>query len=412
MIQKRVAKFITNKEDLDYLFSMNEEIACKTSTMMECFGEFGDKRRFNPYDLLGVPPNTFGPEGHKNKNGFTTTVGLWVFNKAFIEPHLTPLFSYINTTITKKTYKKINTKISRAVIEDRLDIKYMKDFILKTQKFQPYCNILCSSFSANMLTVSSKIESEKNKLLKENEKELDKDKNPIVMQDIEKELTEKAKEALKDDPSLDMLNSGAGADYGNNFKNMFISKGASKLSDPRLGNYSIIKSNLTDGITPEEYADFCESLTGGPYARAKKTADGGAWEKIFVKALEHLTIIPDSDCHTHKTKEVYLTNDNLNVWMYSYIVDNGQLVELTEDKIPKYLNKTVKFRFSGFCELKEGICSVCAGNLFNRIGIKNIGISAYCICSSLKNASMKSFHDSTVKIDDVMKRNLKNVFGL
>ena len=193
---------------------------------------------------------------------------------------------------------------------------------------------------------------------------------------------------------------------------MFISKGASKLSDPRLGNYSIIKSNLTDGITPEEYADFCESLTGGPYARAKKTADGGAWEKIFVKALEHLTIIPDSDCHTHKTKEVYLTNDNLNVWMYSYIVDNGQLVELTEDKIPKYLNKTVKFRFSGFCELKEGICSVCAGNLFNRIGIKNIGISAYCICSSLKNASMKSFHDSTVKIDDVMKRNLKNVFGL
>ena len=250
MIQKRVAKFITNKEDLDYLFSMDEDTACKTSTMMECFGEFGDKRRFNPYDLLEVPPNTFGPEGHKNKKGFTTTVGLWVFNKAFIEPHLTPLFSYINTTITKKTYKKINTKISRAVIEDRLDIKYMKDFILKTQKFQPYCNILCSSFSANLLTVSSKIESEKKKLLKENEKELNKDKNPIIMQNIEKELTEKAKEALKDDPSLDMLNSGAGADYGNNFKNMFISKGASKLSDPRLGDYSIIKSNLTDGITP------------------------------------------------------------------------------------------------------------------------------------------------------------------
>lgn len=409
----RTAKRITKKEDLDYLFNMTEEVACKTSTIMECFGEFGDKRRFNPYDILDVPKGTYGVEGHKNKYPFTTTVGLWIFNKAFIEQDLTGIIPYVNETITKKVYKRINTKLSHAVIEDRLKLDALKRFILKGQKFQPYSNILCPSFSGAMISVSSRIDKQRTKLFKEHEKEIKEDKDPVVMQDIEKKLIDACKKDLKDDPSLDMLNSGAAADYGNNFKNMFVCKGASKLSDPRLGNFSMIESNLTDGIQPDEYADFCESLTGGPYARAKKTAEGGAWEKIFVKALEHLTIIPNSDCKTKKTKEVLLTEDEAKKWMYSYIVDSkGEYVELTEEMLPKYLNKKVRFRYSALCEHKKGICSICAGNLFNRIGIKNIGIAAYKVCSDLKNASMKSFHDSTVKITSMKDYDLNKIFGL
>lgn len=410
---KRSAKRITNKEDLDYLFNMNEKEACKLSTIMECFGEFGDHRRFEPYDILTIPTNIFGPDlDHRNKTAFTTTVGLWVFNKAFIEKELVPLFGYINHTINKKTYKKINKKLSHAVIEDKIPLDTLKHFIIKTQKFQPYCNILSPSVTEGMLEITDKIRSKKKELIEKHKDAIDNKKDPVIVQEIENELIKDCKEILKDDPGTDILNSSAGADWGNNFKNMFIMKGASKESDPRNGDYAIMKSNLMDGITPEEYTKFCDSLTGGPYARAKKTADGGAWEKMFVKGLEHIHVNPGTDCHTKRTKSVLLTDDNLGLWMYSYAVDNGKLVELTDQTSKKYLNKIVNIRYSGLCESEDGICNICAGNLFSRLKIKNIGVACYNICSSLKNKSMKSFHDSTVKVDDMTKRGLMKIFGL
>lgn len=410
---KRIAKMVSKKEDLEYLFNMDEKEACKLSTIMECFGEFGDHRRFEPYDLLTVPANTFGPDNdHKNKHSFVTTVGLWVFNKAFIEKDLVPLFGYVNTTVSKKTYKKLNKKLSQAVIEDRIELNTMKRFIIKTQKFQPYCNILSPSVTEGMLEVTDKIRNKKDELIKKNEEAIDVKKDPVTVQNIENELIKDCKDILKDDPSVDMLNYGGGADWGNNFKNMFIMKGASKESDPRNGDYAVMKSNLMDGMRPEEYTKFCDSLTGGPYARAKKTADGGAWEKMFVKGLEHLTVTPGTDCGTTRTKKVLLTDNNIDLWMYSFVVDNGKLVELTEESSKKYINKTVNIRYAGLCELETGICNICAGNLFSRLKIKNIGVACYNICSSLKNKSMKSFHDSTVKVDDMTKRGLMNIFGL
>ena len=163
---KRIAKMVSKKEDLEYLFNMDEKEACKLSTIMECFGEFGDHRRFEPYDLLTVPANTFGPDNnHKNKHSFVTTVGLWVFNKAFIEKDLVPLFGYVNTTVSKKTYKKLNKKLSQAVIEDRIELNIMKRFIIKTQKFQPYCNILSPSVTEGMLEVTDKIRNKKAELI-------------------------------------------------------------------------------------------------------------------------------------------------------------------------------------------------------------------------------------------------------
>jgi hypothetical protein len=83
--------------------------------------------------------------------------------------------------------------------------------------------------------------------------------------------------------------------------------------------------------------------------------------------------------------------------MYSYIVEGSRLVELTSKNMEKYRGKKVKMRFSSLCESKDGICSKCAGNLFYRIGIINVGVATPIIPSKLKNLSMKSFHDSTVK---------------
>ena len=410
---KRHARLVTKGEDLEYLFSMTEEDACKLYVMMDCFGDFGDGPRFNPYDLLEVPAGKFGPEGMKNKNQFTTTVGLWVFNKAFIEPDLVPLLGYVNTPITKKQFKKLNKKISYAVIEDDLSLEAMKKFIIKTQKFQPYCNILSPSFTPNMFKISDAVSSKKDELFKKYEKELS-NNDPATSQAIEKELIDLSKDLLKDDPSIDMIESGAKADWGNNFSNVFVMRGAVKEADPSKGrNYSIIKGNYLDGVKPEEYAAFADSLTGGPYARAKKTEVGGYIEKTFVKAFEHIKVLPEgTDCHTKKTITVTLDSGNIEMWMYSYVVEGNTLTEITSKNMNKFIGKTVKLRFSALCESKEGICSKCAGSLFNRINITNVGIATYNMASVMKNISMKSFHDSTVKIQKMSDYGYKKIFGI
>ena len=210
-----------------------------------------------------------------------------------------------------------------------------------------------------------------------------------------------AKEILKDDPSMDIYNSGARGKFNNQFKNLFIMKGLCKDPDPNKG-YNIIMSNQIDGVSKEDYPKLANALAAGPYSRAKKTEVGGYWEKLFLSAYQYLVLGPkDSDCGTKRTITVNLTNDNVNIYMYSYIVDGTRLVELTSDNKDYYIGKEVKFRFSGLCEMKNGFCNKCAGNLWYRLGIKNIGVTTPQLASKLKRISMKAFHDSQAQFTEM-----------
>lgn len=408
---KRTSKLITNKEDREFIFNSTANDCVKMSFIMDCFGEFNGKRRFQPYDLIEVPPGVYGPEGKKNKNSFMTTVGMFVFNRGFIESHFTPIIGYVSEPVTKKTFKRINEKITYAVLEDDAELDWLKDFLLRTQKAMAFVDILSPSFTVNMMGISTTIAKKREELIKKYAAGIA-DNDPSELQKLEKELLDYAKEILKDDPSMDMFNSGAGASVPNNFKNLFAIRGAVKNSDPSKGDYSIILGNYIDGVNPEEYAKFADSMTGGPYARAVKTQVGGAMEKQFVRGFQHVTIDETTqDCGTKKTIEVTLTKDNIGMWMYSYIVESGKLVELTSKNRDKYVGKTVRLRYSAMCEDKKGICKTCAGTLFDRLDVKNVGVACYAICSKLKLVSMKSFHDSTVKVYSMSKYGYDRIFG-
>lgn len=402
-------KKITDKKDLEYLLNLSLRELESFSFMMNNFGVIKGKRRFNTFDIIDIPPGYYGVGKKKNKNTFTTTVGRWVFNKCFIEPELFEILGYINRPIDKNELERINDEISYAVLEDRIPLKALKNYLMHQQKFQPYSNILCSGFTTKMLTMSDTLKPIKEKLFKKYAKELaNEDTKIIAIEKIEKELLEYSKKYLKNDPSMDMYNSGAKGKFGNNFKNLFVMKGASKDPDPTKG-YNIIGSNLMDGIKPNDYVNMAKTLTEGAYSRGKKTQLGGYWEKLFLRAFQHLSLAPKgTDCGTSRTITITLNKDNIGLVMYSYIVeDNGNIVELTSQNRDKYMGKTVKMRFASLCEWHEEgkICHICAGNFFFRAGFIDVGVATPQLSSKLKNISMKAFHDSTVKLHeiDVMK---------
>lgn len=395
---KRVSKEIKNKEDIDLLLSIDPETVGQ-SDIMKLFGSFNEKEpKFHPYDIITIPAGAYG-NGKKNKQPIVTTVGRLIFNKCFIEKPKTifEMVGYFNEPINKKNYGKLMDKLGYWLLEDKVTVEDYKYFCNMGQTFMPFVTILAPGFTEEMLTCTKKINAKKEKLLKEHKAEIDAG-NLAVIDDIQKELLAYAKELLKDDPAMDMFDSGVGGTFDNNFKNMFIMRGTVRDPDPAKG-YNVITSNYMDGISADEYVAFANTLAEGPYNRSKKTEVGGYWEKLMVAACQHVNLLePGSDCGTKRTIEIELTDDLMGPCMYSYIVEGDKLVELTSENMDKYKGKKVRIRYSSLCEAKKGICSKCAGNAFYRQGLKNVGIRTAEIPSKIKNIFMKSFHDSQVRL--------------
>ena len=402
MAEQRKSKVVTNAKEIEALAKLTAD-DITTSFIMDNFGDFGKGPKYNPFDIVTMPKGCYGPDGKKNKNEFTTTVGLWVYNKYFIEQDLFDVFGYVSEPITKKVNGKMVKIISHYVLEDKLPISTMDRFLMKQQKFMPYVDILAYNYSEKMLTCTRVINKKKSELLKKYKADIEAG-DPIVGDKMEKELLDFALDYMKDDPSMDMFLSGARGSIGNNFKNMFVMKGVIKDPDPNAKQkYKVAMSNYIDGISPDEYALFANTLAAGPYARSKKTQNGGYLEKLFLWAFQHVVLLDaGSDCGTTRTINMVINSDTVDSCMYMYVVDGNKTVELTSDVVDKYMGKTVKLRYPSMCKAPAGkICNKCMGNLPYRLNIKNIGPSTTQVASIMKNVAMKAFHDSTQQLYDM-----------
>lgn len=403
MSEKLVSKTITNKEDINFLLNITED-DMTLSFFMDCIAEFDGKTRFNPWDKITIPKGMYGVDGCRNSEPINTTVGIWFFNKYFLERDFSKLVGYANETIDDDTFGSIDKIIATALLEDKIELEKFKRFELKTQKIMPLVSVLSSNHSEKLLTCTSVINKKKDELFKKYAKEVEKG-DPAIGIKIEQELLAFAIDYMGDDPAMDLFISGSRSSLKNHFKNMYVMKGVVKDPDPNAKQkYHIAKSNYMDGISAGEYALFANSLAAGPFSRSKKTEFGGYLEKLFLYALQHLKVDKEgSDCGTKRYITVKLTNKNKGVWMYSYVIQGTKLIELTSDNIDQYINKTVKLRFAGLCEDKKKgcICSKCFGNLPYRRGITNIGIELTQVASTMKNKAMKAFHDSVETMHEI-----------
>ena len=391
---KRHSKEITAKADLDEIINISAEKAAEKSTIMEYFGDFGKGSRFNPYDTIEIPAGKYG-KTKKNKNKFKTTVGLWIFNKAFIED-MSDVLGYINQTVNKSVYGDINQKMSYALLEDKITIEQLKHFIMQTQIMMSCTSAICPSHTMDMLLLTNKAEVKKKQLEKEYKDRIDQG-DLTAMKAVEDNLIDFAKDQLKDSESADMYNSGARASWGNNFKNMYLVKGPIKHTD---STYSYASGSYISGMKKEDFSAINDAAVGGPYSRSNKTREGGYLEKQFTNATQHIKVLPKgSDCGTDRCIKVTLTKKNISMWMYCFYKNGNSYTEITTDNKDKLIGKTVMIRYSGFCKAKNGcICEKCAGTLYNRIGIENIGLGAMVMASSMKNAAMRAFHNSSLAL--------------
>ena len=107
-----------------------------------------------------------------------------------------------------------------------------------------------------------------------------------------------------------------------------------------------------------------------------------------------------SDCGTKKTLKILFKKDLTKDLLYRYIIENGKIVLLDDNNIGKYYDKIINLR-SPMCCVGNKLCRICAGQMYEKLDINNIGLTSARVASTLLNLSMKKFHDTSLKISKI-----------
>lgn len=365
--------------------------------------------KFNTDDIITIGPN----ESKFVKPNSKTRLGIYIANK-FIYEDL-EIFGYINETLNNKVLSKIDAGIAKALTSGALTPEKVFVFLDKCQYLYGggLAHIINTSISSTLINLPESSRQLRKKLIDENRDEI-KAGNPQVTSSIEKQITADALVQMrkKNDPAMALYDSGCGVDPYNNFKTMFVMKGAiiDNTGESPTG-YKVVTSNYDDGISKDDMPIIADSLVTGAYSRGVLTQDSGYSGKMYNAIFQRIKLGPrGSDCGTKETKKVLITEENKERYgQYRFIMENGKPVMLTPETIDKYVGKTVALRSPKFCKCKDPeYCNICFGDREYRVGVKNVGLSFNIAQGALMNSSLKKFHDITIKtytvtVDDIMK---------
>lgn len=334
-----------------------------------------------------------------NNERVLTNAGLFVYNKLIVERNLSKVLGYVNTPINSGALGGIEDKLSKALLNDTIPVEAMARYLNDTQWLsKQFHSVISGSFTMGTLKPSPTVIKERNRLLKENRAKLD-EGDVVTSVKIEKQLLKMAEDELKNDHGLDLYKSGARGSFGNNFKTISVMKGP--VFNPTTGEFDIVESNFMEGIRKEELPVYGNAIITGAYPKAIGTATSGYFSKQIIAALQAVQLDKKgSDCGTKGHLKTTIQPGNTKDFLYRFVLDGGKLIMLDEQNISKYVGREIKLRSPMYCVGKK-LCRTCAGLMYEKLQIDNIGLTAARVSSTLLNLSMKKFHDTSAKVAQI-----------
>ena len=334
----------------------------------------------------------------------TTTPGRYVANLfLFGHPEIRPLVKYVNAPIDKGTLGSIDDQIADLLKEKKISSKAYMDFIDRSHwfSFSP-TSFIAPSLESSVLSPLPEVDKLKKKLFEENKAAIQR-ADVTVVGGIEKKLLTLAAETLskQDSPGFEVYNSGAAGSFSNNYKNVAVMRGAiPKSSD--MNQFFVSSANLSDGIPKDELDKYADLMVTASFSRAVGTQSGGYIVKQFNAAFGHVQLDEaGTDCGTKKYLTITLTKQNSKRYYLRYVVNkDGSFTVMDNEFLKNNIGKTFQIRSGQYC-LSDKICSKCAGELYYRLGTKNIGGMFCKIGSNILQKSLKRFHDLTVKTANI-----------
>jgi len=354
------------------------------------------KSKYSCTDILTITPSEYPLVSSPTK----TTLGRFIFNKLMIEEvGLGNILGYVNYVLDDGGFGKVENTITAGLKDDKVTVDQMYKYTdMRDWLGLQFHAVITTSFTPTILKVPPEVKKLKKELLEKYKNELA-NGDPKASELIEKELIAKTKEALKDDIGMDLYVSGARGSIGNNYKNMYLMRGA--IKNEMYGGFNILTNALLDGLDKKDIPAHSNEIIGGAYPKAKGTAVSGYLSKELISAMQAEVLGPkDSDCGSLGYLTITIPQKGYDDFAYRYIIEGSKLVCLTNEVLPKYIGKTVKLRSPMFCVgygNTKCLCNKCAGDFYYKLGKINIGLLCSRPAETTKRLGMKKFHENLVK---------------
>ena len=397
---------ISEESKLAYLFSLKPD----TITATDIFRLFGQQSvKDADGKVIRVEPALFRAEDKIHvkkgqlqciKSDIDTTAGRYLFNLVTIEAAFGGTYSFVNKTLRDDDISKLQSKLCDDILMGKIDgaqfEKYQNRFIWVNN----FAEIFIEAPSDQLMVLPPEIKAELDRLVDANQDIIAAGDTTAYLNNVEKPILEFARKWFIDHntPGWSLYAKGGKPKFSNVFKNLYLAVGP--ILDITTGKYKISTACFSEGLPPAENYLYANQGVFGAYNRACNTAVGGYKTKLFCQAFQSQQVV-EEDCGTNQTIGFDVTAKNKSVIKWKYIRDpespDGWTC-VTPDKLDSFVGKHVEYRTPMYCASPgDGYCWRCMGELYKRVGIKNVGLASQKLTSVFLNKSLKAFHDSTMK---------------
>ena len=253
-------KFFLEMPIEEYTFSNLVEWFGNTSDM-----EDGDKTEVRKSKFSMTDKMTLSHNDYRLVNGtIQTTLGRYLYTRIVLDGSgIGEYVGFVNEVLEDKAYGKLQAKVTKGLVEDKITVAQMYKYTDRRDWLGLQMHgVITTSFTMSSLKVPKEVQKLKKDLLKEYKTEIE-NGDPVVSEKIEKALVNKTKEVMKDDVGMDLYISGARGSIGNNYKNMYLYRGAVK--NQLTGKYDIITDAYTDGLAKKDVATHSNTIIAGAF---------------------------------------------------------------------------------------------------------------------------------------------------
>lgn len=292
----------------------------------------------------------------------------------------------------KKIKNLINDIHSKYDVE--ISSKFINDINREGYKIAEYFPIAANIDS---MIIDNDLKTMKKEMLNSDMNAVEFSKNRVK---IGEEYLQKLKNS--DSPMYYISQSGAVGDKANTdaLSAFFIAKGPSVNIEGAATKP--VMNSITDGFSLREFYENASEARSALFTRASGTADPGDLSRDAVFANSNLKI-NKKDCKTKKYLMQDITEGNVKLFYGRYYEHDGEYILINEKTQKAIIGKTIKLRSPLYCKDDNGICEICYGDLWKKLGTKHVGLIMPAIINAKgQGITMSARHKhSHVKLKEV-----------
>lgn len=350
---------VANESGTVELYFYNSE---KESVELSDFSEEDNEPIFDLNDTLVI-----GPEEVENLSDeqVTTRYGNLLANYILLIEPFGSKIPYKNKRFSiKEIEKEIERRLTSEPVDgedyepDRIYVKEYNRFRRAAGLIDGLTQLCVPSASPKTLTTHPDIKRRRSELV---EQYRDRLHDPTVISYIEQELRKLDAEHLEGDVSQGFYIKKKTLDPGRKKSHLMMGL-EEAFGDPDVAD--LVINSLAEGIDVEKLPAMINSLREGSFDRGHQTMLGGVVSKTVLRVMQNTKIV-EKDCGSKLGIQTPVTSSNRDELIGNYILENEEVVELTQQNIDGYVGSTVTLRTPLFCRSGEDdFCQTCIGRRY------------------------------------------------